>query len=587
MTLFSDSFTQGGQTQLHKLRMIRQVIGITVKVGGVIFLLVFIGLTFKNHGWQDFWFLLCSLKAWARVECLSFLPFGVFDTCTIINRDGSVHSVLDSWLITQDHLFLIRQAIYLSLLKKLCQSLFIALVSIGILSWFWIHRGKDKQQTKVLSGFEVVDPKTLNKLVKKQGASVYTLGGVSIPKGAEVQHMMITGTTGSGKSNTLHHLLTQIRAQGDQAIVVDTTGDIVSRFYEKDTDILLNPLDKRSKHWDLWSEIISDSHIEEMAESIIPDNRLGDSFWIHSARQVFCEGVRYLKREGAPSYKELLNMTLSLPLKELHARLKNTPASSLLDPSMDKTALSIRATLAPYLRAFKTLEETCQTNRFSLMEFAHKESSQWLFLSCLPDQRECLRPLLSAWLSLVIKGMMQRQRDHSFISPAPLTWILIDELASLNRLPSLLMGLAEARKYGGCFVLGFQDLSQLDEIYGHSLTKSLSNLTGTKVLFRCVDSEVATRISRYLGEQEKQEASESISFGAHQMRDGVNLSTQKQTKPTVTASQIIALKDLEGFIKFPGSLPTTKVTFPYLNLDKKDPAFIAKESLFKDSNLKR
>lgn len=77
-------------------------------------------------------------------------------------------------------------------------------------------------------------------------------------------------------------------------------------------------------------------------------------------------------------------------------------------------------------------------------------------------------------------------------------------------------------------MLGFQDLSQLEEIYGLTTTKTLSNLTGTKLLFRCVDTDIANRVSRYLGKQEKQETNESISFGTHQMRDGVSLTSHNK-----------------------------------------------------------
>jgi type IV secretory pathway TraG/TraD family ATPase VirD4 len=140
-----------------------------------------------------------------------------------------------------------------------------------------------------------------------------------------------------------------------------------------------------------------------------------------------------------------------------------------------------------------------------------------------------------------------------------------------------MLGLSEIRKYGGCFVLGFQDLNQLEEIYGQAKTKSLSNLTGTKVLFRNVDAEVAARVAKYLGEQEKQEASESISFGAHQMRDGVSLSNQKQTKPVISASQIMMLKDLEAYLKFPGNLPITKIALSYLKLSYRTLVFIQKK----------
>ena len=70
---------------------------------------------------------------------------------------------------------------------------------------------------------------------------------------------------------------------------------------------------------------------------------------------------------------------------------------------------------------------------------------------------------------------------------------------------------------------------------------------------------------------------ESISFGAHQMRDGVNLSNQKQTKSVVSPSQIMMLKDLEAYLKFPGDLPVTKIALPYLKLNYGTPVFIQKK----------
>ena len=41
MATFSDTFTQGGQTQLHKFHMIRQVLGSTFKGGLAIFVATF------------------------------------------------------------------------------------------------------------------------------------------------------------------------------------------------------------------------------------------------------------------------------------------------------------------------------------------------------------------------------------------------------------------------------------------------------------------------------------------------------------------------------------------------------------------
>ena len=578
MTPFSDSFTQGGQTQLHKLRMIKQVVGATLKGCLGLVLIAFAGLLYKDHTWQEFWHVLCYAKASLRVA-MSFLPSDAFDTSWIFFSDGQGAYVSDFVLVHDSDYSQPVFTILFSLLKKFCQSPMIAFIGgIGV-SWFWVRMGKKRQEKTILSGFELTDPKTLKKRIKKSGAGAYTIGGIPLPKDAEFQHTMVTGTTGSGKSNMIHHLLKQIRSRGDQAIVVDTTGGMHSRFYNPYTDILLNPLEDRSALWNLWDEMAHETLIDEIAEAMIPDNRSGDSFWTQSARQVFRESVRFINTQERKSYQELTQMLLTMPLKELVRRLEGTAAAALLDSTIDKTALSIRASLVPHLRVFDVLKDT--DGGFSLLRFMTKPTKEWLFLSCQTDQREFIKPLFSAWLSILIKGLMRRPEGYHHR-----TWIIIDELVSLNRLPSLLTGLAEVRKYGGCFVLGFQDLSQLDETYGFSSTKTLSNLTGTKVLFRCVDADVATRVSRYLGEQEKQEAQESISFGAHQMRDGVNLASQRQTKPVVSASDIMMLKDLEAFIKVPGGFPVTKIAFDYLPPDRKQPAFVTPLTVHKKERKK-
>ncbi len=573
MSNSSGAFTQGGQTQLHKLRMLQQVVGATLKVGLWIALSVFIGLVYYYHSWQDFWLIGVYAKAWFMTNCPKTIS-SISPSSLIYLMDGSSQHFSDTMIMNSPYLRNQMEYFMWSGIKKLCQSLLVGMVGSGLISWFWIFMGKKKKETKVLGGFELVDAKLLTKRILKSGASPYKIANVPIPKNAEFQHMMVTGTTGSGKSNTIHQLLSQIRANGDQAVVVDTTGGIFSRFYEEGRDILLNPIDARSSNWNLWAEAmlgdtVCDYVLDEIAESIIPDNHSHDSFWVKSARQVFVESVRYLINNDQKTYQALVDMTLVMPLRELSQRLQGTSVAVIVDPLIDKTALSVRASLSSSLKILSILEDA--DDGISLLNLMPKDDKSWIFLSCLPDQREFLKPLFSSQISLIIKGLMRKSEQNN-----SRTWIIIDELASLNKLPSLLTGLAEIRKYGGCFVLGFQDLSQLEGVYGASATKTLSNLTGTKLLFRSVDTDVATRTARYLGEQEKQEANESISFGAHQMRDGVNLSNQKQIKPVVTASQIMMLNDLEAYLKFPQNLPVTKVKFDYTNIESKTISFVQK-----------
>mgnify|MGYP000104774465 FL=1 len=490
MAIFSGVFTRGGQTQLHKFYMIRQVIGSTFKGGVAIFLITFGLFVFTKYGWQDFWFLLCCFKAWIRVDYLDVLPKGFFDDSWIMDGKGVVHTVTDFHLRHSGFYQHLMKSICFGMLKRLVYSLATSVLGVIFLSWFWIKMGRKSQTTKVLSGFGCVEPKILQKLVLKEGASPYTIANIPIPKDAEYQHMMITGTTGSGKSNMIHHLLKQIRKQGDQAIIVDTTGGIFARFFEERTDVYLNPLDSRSAHWDLWKETKTDHVIDEIAESIIPDSKFMDTFWTQSARQLFKESVRFLRDANQKTYENLLNMTLKMSLGELKKYIGHTTAAPLLEPSIEKTALSVRASLANPLSFLQHLEETREG--LSLLDFMKNDQKTWLFLSCPTDQRALLKSLFSVWLSLAIKGIMARSENNG-----SRTWIIIDELASLNRLPALMIGLSEIRKYRGCFVLGFQDLSQIEEVYGHACAKTLSNLTGTKVLFRAVDTDIATHVARY------------------------------------------------------------------------------------------
>ncbi|RRA50503.1 hypothetical protein D1Y84_00395 [Acidipila sp. EB88] len=75
--------------------------------------------------------------------------------------------------------------------------------------------------------------------------------------------------------------------------------------------------------------------------------------------------------------------------------------------------------------------------------------------------RERILPLHAAWLDLLILRMME-----PCVNEAKPVWFVLDELASLNRLPQLHMALTEGRKYWNPVVLGFQGRSQLEKRYG-------------------------------------------------------------------------------------------------------------------------
>ena len=84
---------------------------------------------------------------------------------------------------------------------------------------------------------------------------------------------------------------------------------------------------------------------------------------------------------------------------------------------------------------------------------------------------------------------------------------------------------------------------------------------GTKVILRTADEYNAERFSRFLGKHEVMESSTSISFGAHQVRDGVSISEHRQMKPVVSANNIMELNNLEAYLSLPGNTPVARVEF--------------------------
>ena len=68
-------------------------------------------------------------------------------------------------------------------------------------------------------------------------------------------------------------------------------------------------------------------------------------------------------------------------------------------------------------------------------------------------------------------------------------------------------------------------------------------------------------MSKWLGVQEVSETMENISYGAHQMRDGVSLNDQRKEKPTIHPDRLMKLPDLHAYLKLPGDYPIAKVCF--------------------------
>jgi len=570
-TTQSFAFTQGGQTQIHKMRMLKQVTVSTFKISLFMGFVTFVSYYFYTNYWMN----ILMYPFWGLAECMNLMKL-IFrhlqgftyivdiDYKTIVKctPEYFLSAGYPQKLISYLNYTLIQGAIYGGI--SMVIMVFASIV-------YFMRKGKKLKNTKQLSGIHVLDTAAFKKTLKKQKVHIsLTIDKMPIPFEAETKHFMVSGTTGSGKSNMINHLLKAIEERGDKAVIVDTTGGFVEKFYQEGRDTILNPYDARTKDWCLWSEPLNhDYEFSDLAESLIEKHH-NDVFWGNASRETVVELLKCLKKEGL-SLAHGLDMILNQPLQSLHKFLKDTSVATHFDPRSEKVALTLRSNISIQLKCLLSLQDI--DHGFSVDDWIKDEHKPgFLFLSGLPKQRAALRPLWSVWFNIAVKSVMDLRPD-----PNRRIWFIVDELSSLNKLPCLDMALAEGRKYGACMVLGFQNMAQIQEIYGTRGTKSLSELMVNKFLFQAVDFDNALMLSRFFGERQILESHENVSFGANEIRDGVSLTHHKKTESIIRASDLMELKPLNFYSRIAGQNTCIKGDFTYFSNPRIAHAFLEKK----------
>jgi type IV conjugative transfer system coupling protein TraD len=430
------------------------------------------------------------------------------------------------------------------------------LIALGVLLlifFIFLIRGRISSKKQHIVGNQISSVWKLALRLKITGqASAIQLGKLPLAKGTETQHILVTGGTGSGKTNCFHYLLPQIRSQKQRALIIDTTGAFIDRYYRKDVDIILNPFDQRGASWHPWIECKDKFDYEAIAESIIPQSYSEhDNYWHTAARALFSSVL--IKLAKSEKISELNKWLLYEPLAKVATFVQGTKAASHLDLNSERTAGSVRSVASSFLACLESIEDTASP--FSIREWVKsgKEGS-WLFLSCKPSQRATLNPLLSCWFSIAIRSLFLLEPDLN-----RRLWFIVDELPTLHRLRDLESFLSESRKYGGCALLALQSPSQLEAIYGPEVTRTIIGNCSTKIVFAEQDPEIAAKISKAFGEREIKEYQKGLSYGANDIRDGVNLTLQTRQQPLISPTAIQFLKKNQAFVRLPGNLPVTQI----------------------------
>jgi hypothetical protein len=373
--------------------------------------------------------------------------------------------------------------------------------------------------------------------------------------------MQFIGDTGAGKSALMFQVLRQVRSRGDSAIVYDPAREYVRRFYDPERgDVILNPLDKRCPYWGPAEELRSRSEAKALSVSLFqpPQDRKGE-FFIESPQKIFAFLMAY-----GPTPDELVQW-MSNP-EEIDRRLKGTEHAHLIDPRAHQQRAGVLGSLGLVADSLRLLPKRDDGNgAWTATEWADQRQG-WIFLTSLPAEREALRPLQSLWIDWLVLRLLNEPTEAQ-----KRVWFIIDELASLQKLPQLHTAITEARKSRNPVVLGFQGKAQLEYLYGH-LAEVMLSQPATSVWLTTKEPSAGEWVSKFIGKVEVERLRETHFDGT---RAGRNFSLDRQVEPLVLESEISGLADLHAYMKYQNYV--TRFSFPYFDMPEITKGFELRE----------
>lgn len=579
----NSNFTRGAQLWAHNMRMIMQGVKNICFFGlACIFGLIAFRLSQHTTLQTIYYFIIkCYVDFKLSIGAFFYGKHQIVIDFYSINKGHFVHMRAEEynylfWKVTpygariNQVLLWIKQDAVFEVVASFAVGCSLALI-------LFTYRGGGILGTKKLRGSDLVTPKQLAKILRRaKEASKIIISGLPLVKDSETQHLLLTGTTGAGKTNMLKELIPQIRDSGDRAIIFDVTGEFVDRFYNPETDLILNPLVENSVSWLPWNDCHTDEEYNNLAAAFVDGESIKtDRYWEDAARTVLVEALK--KQESTRSIESMLHVINRADLKDFCKYFSDTDAAGYVSREAEKGTASVRSTLASKVKELKYLKDK---GDFSIKDWINGENRKgWLFVSIKPNDLDTLRPLLSAWANIAIKGMLDR--PHSGENDK--MWFVMDELPAMQKIPSLAMVLAQGRKYGACMVAGIQNIAQLERIYGPASSQELLDLFRTKFFFAVGDNTIAEYASKSLGEIEIDETKESLSYGSNTIRDGVNINSSIRMKRLVLPDEIKNLEPNSCFVKLCGNYPITKlrvklqarttqaITTKKITIDQKEP----------------
>jgi type IV secretory pathway TraG/TraD family ATPase VirD4 len=350
------------------------------------------------------------------------------------------------------------------------------------------------------------------------------------------KNILFLGGTGSGKTNAINTILTQIRAQmtaDDVMIVFDTKGDFADRFYSTDKgDLILGSSagwKDKSIIWNIYREVLADGkdiktvllNINEIARSLFAGNESeSQPFFPNAARGVFSAFLLSMIREGNES---LLN---NADIVSFFTQADESDYNALRDSAPDMKYIRMYLGDCKNNQALGVIAEVLVmlqdmfvgvfggVGDFSVREFIRAKGGRTLFLEYDLALGQTLSPLYSLLIDLVFREALSSSSQRGKV------WVILDELKLLPKLQHMDDAVNFGRSMGVRVLAGLQSVTQLYDMYDENKGRTIAAGFSSLLAFRANDPITREFISDQFGKNIINETILTSKGNSVERRDG-------------------------------------------------------------------
>ncbi len=342
---------------------------------------------------------------------------------------------------------------------------------------------------------------------------------ISLDSNALSKHLMFIGGIGTGKTNALYHIVSQLKCKltdNDVMIIFDTKGDFYDEFYCSGDIVICNDdkaVGTNSKdYWNIFNEIDYGEHQQEsvieiskalFAEACKKTNQI---FFPNAAKDIFMaillHFIRIIPKEhhNNANLIKFINHCTATEIKavlESHDDLK--AMSSYISNVDSPQTQGVMSELQQVIREI-FIGNFAKNGTLSLKNLVRNKGGKTVFIEYDLSVGHMLSPVYSLLFDLAIKEALSRNRSEGNV------YFITDEFKLLPNLQHIDDAVNFGRSLGIKFMIGIQNVEQIYDNYGEERARSILSGFSSNICFRVNDAKSREYIQGLFGKNQKLES---------------------------------------------------------------------------------